>query len=648
MPLNSEQRAALWDLNGAPVRGHRLLSARPGTGKTTTLTSYCIDLAERWAQHHQPWQGIAMLSYTNVAKDELQHKIHRTGKAAALLRYPHFVGTVDAFVNQYLFLPNANRAMGFAGDRPRLVGEPYQQWKNPGRWSTTPDGEFSTIWFDCYTIGLDGLPIRIDEDRRLVGNQARPGGIQAKKVTDGNTSKIRAMKDRVWAHGLALQSDANYLAHQAVTTSPALTNAITRRFPVIIVDEAQDLTEVQHALLDHLVAAGHLHIVLVGDENQAIYEWNTARPELFTAKATRPLWTPTALTQTYRCSPSICEALTALADDGSRLTPADDGKNKAYPAPVIVHEMGSDDEAAEIRAAVDQLADSLAGEAPHDGNDGDVKSLLVLTRGATHSRQLEASYSGLDTTTPERTVWRHPLTRDFLKVIHHLAIANHHGAVEAYESLLRKLGDHASAADSRTALRRDWGMADDAETPYRIALFDDLSVLKKKLDAQPCVRISDCSVVCDVSLRAVSSERLSEFRTDCLSFRSEAMKKQNRLVSSLFSARESRNWRSHPRLDNVRLAFATAHASKGETHDAVLLVTKKKVASCGCPQSAATWTNILGHAMAECETKRIVYVAMSRAAQRLTILAPTGAAAPWRELIQSTTHTAESTEVQTR
>ncbi|GGQ43076.1 UvrD-helicase domain-containing protein [Couchioplanes azureus] len=630
MPLNSEQRAALWDPSGVPLRGHRLLSARPGTGKTTTLTSYCIDLAGRWTQQHQPWQGIAMLSYTNVAKDELQSKIHKAGKAAALLQNPHFVGTVDAFINQYLFLPHATKCMAFPGDRPTLVGEPYQQWKIPPGWSNdAPAGEYKTMWFDCYTIGLNGVPICIDDERRL-------GNIRVQPVTSGNASKILAMKRRVWAQGLALQSDANYLAYQALSSSPALTTAIVRRFPVLIVDEAQDLTEIQHALLDHLVAAGHPHIILVGDENQAIYEWNTARPALFTAKAAWDPWTPTALTQSYRCSPSICETLTALADDGSPLIPADDGKNKTYPDPVTVEEMSDDDAVAAVRAAVDRLADSLTGSLAHDENSANIKSLLVLTRGADHGLHLEAGYAGIDAKPTERTVWRQPLTRDLLKVIYHLSLGNQYSAVEAYETLLRKLGGHASVAACRAAIRQEWGMAEDADMPYRVALFGDLNALKAKLPDQDGLRISDCAALCDTSLRAVAPNQLRAFKTDCASFDTDAKSKQNRLLTALFSAREARTWRHHHEHADVRVAFATAHASKGETHDAVLLVTKKTAGQCKCPQNATAWKKILEHSMAECEVKRIVYVAMSRAAQRLMILTPAGAAGPWHALTART------------
>jgi superfamily I DNA/RNA helicase len=636
MPLNAEQRAALWNRDGQPIRGHRILSARPGTGKTTTLTSYCIDLVERWPQWHQPWQGIAMLSYTNVAKDELQHKIRKLGKAAALLQTPHFVGTVDAFVNQYLFLPHAAAAMGTAADRPMLVGEPYQQWKNPWNLDKTKPGDaYSTMWFDCYSAGLDGRPIRID-------GTPRPRFGPAKNVTDANATKILAMKRHVWANGLALQADANYLAYQALLSSQSLTTAITRRFPAFIVDEAQDLTEIQHAILDHLVDAGLDHAVVVGDENQAIYEWNTARPELFIAKATSgPPWTSALLTETYRCSPAVCITLTNLAGDGTALVPADDGKNKAYTAPVIVRPITSDNEPAEVAAAIDELAAELTGEAAHDGNDDNTKSLLVLTRGADHARQLKAAYSGIAATATERTVWEEPLTRDFLKVIYFLSASDQYRAVEAYESLLRKLGEYESVNDMRVATRREWGLPEDADALYRVALFADLKALEEILLARPCMKISDGVALCDVTLRGVRSNRLAKFEKDCASFRGDAKRKQDQLLSSIFSVREARDWQKHNRYSDVRVGFATAHASKGETHDAVLLVTKSRAGSCGCPQPAAAWPKILTHSMSECEAKRIVYVAMSRAAQHLSILAPAGVDAAWHAL------TLESGVVQT-
>jgi hypothetical protein len=61
-------------------------------------------------------------------------------------------------------------------------------------------------------------------------------------------------------------------------------------------------------------------------------------------------------------------------------------------------------------------------------------------------------------------------------------------------------------------------------------------------------------------------------------------------------------------------------------------VTKKTAGLCGCPQQATAWRKIFEHPMHTCEAKRIVYVAMSRAAQHLVVLTPAGSDAPWRQL----------------
>ena len=128
MSLTSEQRSALWKIDGSPTRGWTVVSARPGTGKTTTVAEYCIDLADRW-RDYKPWQGIAVLSFTNVARRELEHRFSRRGKANQLLASPHFVGTIDAFINQFIFLPFGAHEMGFTGGRPMLVGQPYSFWR---------------------------------------------------------------------------------------------------------------------------------------------------------------------------------------------------------------------------------------------------------------------------------------------------------------------------------------------------------------------------------------------------------------------------------------------------------------------------------------------------------------------------------------
>lgn len=631
MPLSEEQRISLWDDAGRPLDGLQRLSARPGTGKTTTVTRYCLDLAASWQERHEQWQGIAVLSYTNVAKDEVQTRIRKNGAAHVLLRSPHFLGTLDAFINQHLFLPHGGNAMGYNGGRPRLVGEPYQQWR--ASWSlhnSSPEGAFKPVYFDCYTMSKDARPVLIDKAPRII----QPGTTTvAKPVTDSNASKISLMKQYVWSTGVALQADANYLAYQTLKGSPAIAKALARRFPVLVIDEAQDMTEVQHAIVDALIRAGLQHVVLVGDENQAIYEWNTARPDLFTRRAMTNGWRVSRLKESYRCGPPICATLTTMAADGITLTPKAGGRNASYRTAVDVRLYDDSSELTALHEVIDTTAELLDNLAPHDGNSAGVKNLAVITRSTEDARRLHAQYTGTVGPGSHRTVWDSPLTRDFLKTVHHLSQSETEQAVRAYEQVLIRAGNHSTASDMRLATLRRTSHRAGNTLAYRVLLFTDLKLIASHV-AGRLLRISDCATHSDLPLINLNHSQRAAIRRDCSSFTEPAKSSQDRLLPALFAARDERTWLVHPEYRRVRILFATTHAVKGETHDGVIFYTKHRVLACGCPQSAGTWKSVLQHSILECETKRIAYVACSRAAQALAVLAPAGSFGAWQAMTQ--------------
>jgi ATP-dependent helicase/nuclease subunit A len=93
------------------------------------------------------------------------------------------------------------------------------------------------------------------------------------------------------------------------------------RIETVIIDEAQDLSELQHAALAHLVTE-ECRVLAAGDVRQTVYVWRDARPSIFerAVEDGRYLgldW-DTHLTETaaatYRCRPDIATAINSIAE----------------------------------------------------------------------------------------------------------------------------------------------------------------------------------------------------------------------------------------------------------------------------------------------------------------------------------------------
>jgi len=107
--------------------------------------------------------------------------------------------------------------------------------------------------------------------------------------------------------GYATQSDANYYAMRLLHERPQIAKALVRRFPVVMVDEAQDSSDIQMQIIEILVRNGLREVFMVGDPDQAIYEWRAAKPELFRQKCSE--WSPNLdpLRENWRSSQVICD-----------------------------------------------------------------------------------------------------------------------------------------------------------------------------------------------------------------------------------------------------------------------------------------------------------------------------------------------------
>jgi len=280
-------------------QGKFVVRACPGSGKTYTVAARLAHKLSCWKSNYQ---GIATLSFTNVAWKEIERQLLKHFNTLHDIYYPHFLGTIDSFINNFIFLPFGHLVMG-CDKRPHLVGEPHQAW-------TKAKHKYDyNQYFDNTSYDKEGNLYALDESRFGFKNwkQTKNGSISKHYVN------LEQSKKRLINQGYANQSDANYFSMQILKKHPYIAKTLAHRFSMLIIDEAQDTSEIQMAIIEDLIKGGIKEIMLVGDPDQAIFEWHDAKPQLLIKKYDEWKQNSIVLNENRRSSQKICNATFKLS-----------------------------------------------------------------------------------------------------------------------------------------------------------------------------------------------------------------------------------------------------------------------------------------------------------------------------------------------
>ena len=227
--------------------------ACPGSGKTTLLVAKLAVLAMRWPYRQQ---GICVVSHTNAARNEIAAKLSHSAAGIALTRYPHFVGTIHAFVNEYLALP----WLRSKGIEVRCVDT---QIALARRWGSLPRNSRYAL----EQSHLTETCLIYDRSDYTGGRTGRFGPQTATYQT------IVGVRRAVSEQGYFCFDEMFVWANELLNRRPETALDLRRRFPFVFVDEAQDNSEEQSALLHRIFSAGEAPSSRqrFGDSNQAIY-----------------------------------------------------------------------------------------------------------------------------------------------------------------------------------------------------------------------------------------------------------------------------------------------------------------------------------------------------------------------------------------
>ena len=300
--------------------GHCVVLAGPGSGKTKTLT---VKLARMLAEDVREPRGIACITYNNECAKEVEQRLAILGVEPS---NRVFIGTVHSFSLTQIVLPYAKTAQ---------IGLPFDF-----RVATREEQRGALERAYDRVIDRNENPhrtwrLQLDRYRRSILNRDS----EKWRRTDPETARlVEAYEEELRSQNLIDFDDMPLLAVRALARHQWLQRAILAKYPILVVDEYQDLGSALHAMVMGLCFRTGIRLFAVGDIDQSIYGFTGADPQRLQRLSERDDVETIGLRFNYRCGSEIVIASQyALGEERDYVAPeeAEDGT-------IFFHQMHED------------------------------------------------------------------------------------------------------------------------------------------------------------------------------------------------------------------------------------------------------------------------------------------------------------------
>ena len=569
----------------SPIDENIYLEACAGSGKTEALGLKAAYELSNWGSKDS---GIAFLSFTNDAKDTIDDRIKKycTDKISS----KHFIGTFSSFVHQYISQPfgyyqydelKSKKDASFTLVERDTEANSHQWLKHyrvnfpadPGKeifaHNIVPSCKVKWIVDETPIINyyqLDYLQKVINKKRKERGNQYLYG-------QDYFIKMVEEAKSKFYSDGFANFEDMNFIAVK-VLKNDKLCELISKRFPLIFVDECQDLSYVELVLLYKLIKMG-TKVHLVGDLNQAIFSFKEAFPDR-TEKFVNKFFKTYKLTNNFRSTQHIVDFSVKLRKSGSAIQ-----GNLEGDIPPLYFEY--EDECT--------LVESF--ESILDNYSISINNSIVLSRGQSIIDKIKSSNKALD---------KHRIIKA-IQLWQNNTIEDKKEAMILLSKEITKWLETQTSAALQYYCPKDYC---DSVFDWRIALRN----IMNELCDNPSINSFDGLTYSEwyKSAKEIIPSIINRCVKECFSINSfdfESIK--SKIIAPKGTAKESIDTTNNA--SSSEISIKTVHSAKGETYDAVLFVSGKTKAS-----KESYWKNWLDN---ETEPNRIAYVASTRPRQLL-------------------------------
>jgi DNA helicase-2/ATP-dependent DNA helicase PcrA len=311
LKTNPEQAAAVVE------KGHCVVLAGPGSGKTKTLTTA---MARALIEDVADPRGVACITYNNDCSIELETRLARLGITPSDRA---FIGTVHSFALSQIIGP-------YARCIPTGLPTDFKVASRSQMRATVETAYKSSI--DGYDDPHERWKFASEKRLRDV-DRTRP---EWRGRNPELADFIEAYEAELRRQGLIDFDDMPLIAYRMIKENGWIRDALRARFPVLFVDEYQDLGHALHELVLLLCFEGGIRLLAVGDTDQSIYAFAGANPELLESLTRRSDVRTIRLRFNYRSGAKIIRAsLGALGEerDYHGIDGAPDGDLSFWPVP---------------------------------------------------------------------------------------------------------------------------------------------------------------------------------------------------------------------------------------------------------------------------------------------------------------------------
>ena len=285
--LNQQQKEAVQSTKG-PV----LLLAVPGSGKTTVLVTrlgymiYCRNI---------PPESILTVTYTVAATKDMSERFAvRFGEDMAKRLEFRTINGICAMIIQYYGRRIGKTPFELVKDEKATTGMLIKICQDHGMGYPTESDLKNVRTLITY---IKNMMLNEEELQKLEEeSDIRIAGIYREYCRQMREQKLMDYDDQMLYAYNILRKDPGVLAY------------FQNRYPYICVDEAQDTSKIQHAIIA-LLAAGTGNLFMVGDEDQSIYGFRAAYPEaLLSFEKKHPGAKVLLMEENFRSNAKIVEA----------------------------------------------------------------------------------------------------------------------------------------------------------------------------------------------------------------------------------------------------------------------------------------------------------------------------------------------------